>query len=144
DYIYSPLARLVFVEDGNPGLNGTAPHPLSLSSINRNMSRITQSAAKAYVSGYRVRNATHLQDIFQRDYALLNRNVSVQYNQTSLVTNQAFLIAIGILDVVAVVIMAIIVFSMNTANMQLFSLQTLDSIYNKGIEGKSQVPSSEY
>ncbi|KAF9441209.1 hypothetical protein P691DRAFT_791888 [Macrolepiota fuliginosa MF-IS2] len=125
---YGELASLVFLRDGvNPGTN---VHPLPLSDINRNMSLALQSAAKVYLSGYRIRMVGEDLDIV-RDSVMFNSTATVEYQRDSLVSSEPFFIALVILDILMAIILTILVCSVRTADLQLFTLQTLEGIYYK-------------
>ncbi|KAF9444368.1 hypothetical protein P691DRAFT_837584 [Macrolepiota fuliginosa MF-IS2] len=131
---YGELAGVVLLQ-GHTNLTDSTLRPLPLSDINRNISLAFQSSAKAYISGYRVYNDVDLG--FVHNYVWHNSTASIWYQQDSLVTSKPTLIAVGVLDVIIVIIMAILVFSVNIADMELFSLRALEGIYHK--ESSAQI-----
>ncbi|KAF9441991.1 hypothetical protein P691DRAFT_765685 [Macrolepiota fuliginosa MF-IS2] len=126
---YGELASAVLLQSNITNPTNPPARPLPLSDINRNISLAIQSAAKAYISGYRVDNRTNIG--FTSDSAWHNSTASVQYQQDSLTASKPTLIAAGALDVIIVIILAILVFSVNVADMELFSLRALEGIYHK-------------
>lgn len=127
------VAMLTFMEAAKT--NGHRPlRPLSLTQISENMNRIIKSAAKAYISGFKVDDTDSTNPIpaLLPDYVWLSQSAILQYRQLSVISNSPFFLALGVLDGVIVAILAILMMTVDTADMWLFSLQTLEKVYRRG------------
>ncbi|KAF9440318.1 hypothetical protein P691DRAFT_767926 [Macrolepiota fuliginosa MF-IS2] len=125
-FTYRQLAGTVFLDilslqfDGRWALSAL----LSLSDINHNLAWVIQSTAKAVYSNGCLAN--------------YNLTASRQFQQTSLISSKQFTIALGVLDVIMVIVLMILVYIVNTTDMQLFSLQALEGIYHKELPLQSE------
>ncbi|KAF9441455.1 hypothetical protein P691DRAFT_791325 [Macrolepiota fuliginosa MF-IS2] len=143
DYGVGTVAGLTFLENDTSDIfpNATSqPRPFPLTEINQKMNQVIQSAAKAYISGYSTRHEGEGPDGLDPNFFWINRTASVDYQQTSLVSSAPFLVALGVLDAGITITLLILVRSVNTASMQLFSLQTLESVYHEGHRGRRGSP----